>query len=187
MSQESGCGFAGSFIQGVNWSWRLFKTQLGRHLFMRLLARIRPLWAVGQLPYSISCHMGLSIGQLTTVLSKSASEKSQRKTALARQVTAYCNLFLEVIPHHLHSMLFDRTKFNLGTEGHWERKELLLGEHQTYSPSKVWIYVRVYFLAALGLRCCTQVFSSCSEEGLLLLVVLRLLTEAASLGSEHRL
>ena len=44
------------------------------------------------------------------------------------------------------------------------------------------------FLAALGLRCCAQAFSSCGERGLLFVVVRWLLIAAvASLVVEHRL
>ena len=43
------------------------------------------------------------------------------------------------------------------------------------------------FLAALGLRCCAQAFSSCGERGLLSVAVRGLLTAAASLVAEHRL
>ena len=43
------------------------------------------------------------------------------------------------------------------------------------------------FLAALGLRCCTWAFSSCSEQGLLFIAVRRLLIAVASLAVEHRL
>ena len=43
------------------------------------------------------------------------------------------------------------------------------------------------FLAALGLRCCTQAFSSCSEKGLLFVVVRGLLIAVASLVVEHGL
>ena len=43
------------------------------------------------------------------------------------------------------------------------------------------------FLAALGLRCCLRAFSSCSEQGLLFVVVRRLLTAVASLVAEHGL
>ena len=41
------------------------------------------------------------------------------------------------------------------------------------------------FLAALGLRCCAQAFSSCSELGLLFVVVRGLLIAVASLVAEH--
>ena len=43
------------------------------------------------------------------------------------------------------------------------------------------------FLAVLGLRCCAQAFSSCSEWGLLFVVVRRLLIAVASLLAEHGL
>ena len=43
------------------------------------------------------------------------------------------------------------------------------------------------FLAALGLRYCTCVFSSCGEWGLLFIVVRGLLIVVASLVAEHRL
>ena len=43
------------------------------------------------------------------------------------------------------------------------------------------------FLAALGLRCCTQAFCSCGEQGLLFVVVHGLLIAVASLVVEHGL
>ena len=43
------------------------------------------------------------------------------------------------------------------------------------------------FLAALGLRCCSQAFSSCGEQGPLLVVVRGPLTVAASPVAEHGL
>ena len=43
------------------------------------------------------------------------------------------------------------------------------------------------FLAALGLRCCTWAFSSYGEQGLLFVVVHRLLIAVASLVAEHGL
>ena len=49
------------------------------------------------------------------------------------------------------------------------------------------IYFIYLFLAALGLRCCMQAFSSCGERGLLLVVVCGLLTAVASLVAEHGL
>ena len=42
-------------------------------------------------------------------------------------------------------------------------------------------------MAAQGLCCCSQASSSCSEQGLFLLVVCRLLVAMASLVAEHRL
>ena len=41
------------------------------------------------------------------------------------------------------------------------------------------------FLAALGLRRCTRAFSSCDEQGPLLVVVARLLIAVASLVAQH--
>ena len=49
------------------------------------------------------------------------------------------------------------------------------------------IYFIYLFLAALGLRCCMQAFSSCSEWGLLLVAVRGLLIAVASLVAEHGL
>ena len=45
----------------------------------------------------------------------------------------------------------------------------------------------IYFLAVLGLRCCTQAFSSCGEPGLLFVAVCGLLIAVASLVVEHGL
>ena len=50
------------------------------------------------------------------------------------------------------------------------------------------IYLFIYlFMAALGLRCCPRVFSSCGEQGLLFVVVRGLLIVVASLVEEHGL
>ena len=50
------------------------------------------------------------------------------------------------------------------------------------------IYLFIYlFLAALGLHCCAQAFSSCSEQWLLFVAVRGLLITVASLVVEHRL
>ena len=50
------------------------------------------------------------------------------------------------------------------------------------------MYLCIYlFLAALGLGCCTQAFSSCGERGLLFVVVRVLLIVVASLLAEHGL
>ena len=51
------------------------------------------------------------------------------------------------------------------------------------------VYLCIYvciFLAALGLRCCAWVLSSCGKHGLLFIVVRGLLISVASLG-EHEL
>ena len=52
------------------------------------------------------------------------------------------------------------------------------------SFKKIFIYS---FLAVLGLHCCTRAFSSCGEQGLLLVAVRGLLIAVASLVVEHRL
>ena len=49
------------------------------------------------------------------------------------------------------------------------------------------VYFIYLFLAALGLCCCVQAFSSCSERGLLFVAVRGLLTAVASLVVEHGL
>ena len=42
-------------------------------------------------------------------------------------------------------------------------------------------------MAAFGLRCCTRAFSSCGEQGLLLVAVRGLLIAVAFLVAEHGL
>ena len=49
------------------------------------------------------------------------------------------------------------------------------------------IYLIYLFLTALGLRCCVQAFSSCTEWGLLFIAVRGLLIAVASLVAEHGL
>ena len=49
------------------------------------------------------------------------------------------------------------------------------------------IYFIYLFLAALGLRCCMQAFSSCHEQGLLFIAVHGLLIVVASLVAKHGL
>ena len=50
------------------------------------------------------------------------------------------------------------------------------------------LYLLIYlFLAALGLRCCVQAFSSCGEQGLLFIAVRMLLIAVVSLVAEHGL
>ena len=68
-----------------------------------------------------------------------------------------------------------------------------MDNHISSRPSffPIQIFLKILFiyliLAALGLRCCTQAFSSCGEQGLLFVVVRRLLTEVACLVAEHGL
>ena len=50
------------------------------------------------------------------------------------------------------------------------------------------IYFLIYlFLAVFSLRCCMRTFSTCSERGLLFVMVRRLLVAVASLIVEHGL
>ena len=49
------------------------------------------------------------------------------------------------------------------------------------------LLVFFFFLAVLGLRCCTQAFSSCGERGLLFVAVRGLLIAVASLVVEQGL
>ena len=52
----------------------------------------------------------------------------------------------------------------------------------------LFIYLFIYlFLAALGLHCCAQAFSSCGKQGLLFVAVRRLVIVVASLVAEHGL
>ena len=51
----------------------------------------------------------------------------------------------------------------------------------------VFLGIKAFCLAVLGLSCCAWAFSSCSERGLLFAVVLGLLIAVASLVAEHRL
>ena len=48
-------------------------------------------------------------------------------------------------------------------------------------------FIYLFILAALGLCCCARAFSSCSEQGLFVVVVRGLLTAVASLVAEHGL
>ena len=45
---------------------------------------------------------------------------------------------------------------------------------------KTFLFYVYLLLAALGLRCCTRAFSTCGEQGLLFVVVRRLLVAVAS-------
>ena len=49
------------------------------------------------------------------------------------------------------------------------------------------LFLHIYFLAVLGLRCCAWAFSSCGEQGLLFVAVHGFLTAVASLVAEHGL
>ena len=66
---------------------------------------------------------------------------------------------------------------------------LLLCRVEPISPpvSFFFFFSFIYFLAVLGLHCCTWAFSSCCEQGLLFVVVRGLLIAVASLVAEHGL
>ena len=49
------------------------------------------------------------------------------------------------------------------------------------------LFILFIYLAALSLRCCVWAFSSCGEQGLLLIAVHGLLIVVACLVAEHRL
>ena len=60
--------------------------------------------------------------------------------------------------------------------------------HTTFVSCSLYsLFYKNLFMAALGLHCCAQAFSSCGERGLLLVVVHRLLIAVASLVAEHGL
>ena len=61
------------------------------------------------------------------------------------------------------------------------------GSHVLFLFFYEFIYFIYLFLAALGLCCCAQAFSSCGEWGLLLVAVRGLLIAVASLVAEHGL
>ena len=64
-------------------------------------------------------------------------------------------------------------------------RNVCMRQHMIYFSECVFFFF--FFLAVLGLRCCTQAFSSCGEQGLLFLVMRRLLIAVASLVAEHGL
>ena len=56
-----------------------------------------------------------------------------------------------------------------------------------YLSIYLFVCLFIYLLAALGLHCCAQAFSSCGEQGLLFVAVCGLLTVVVSLVAEHGL
>ena len=54
-------------------------------------------------------------------------------------------------------------------------------------PLKKKMFIYLLFLAALGLCCCAQAFSSCGEQGLLFVAMRGLPIAVASLVAEHGL
>ena len=68
----------------------------------------------------------------------------------------------------------------------WDLKKIILGGFlYIFLFFNKFIYFIYLFLAALGLCCCAQAFSSCGEQGLLFVAVCGLLTVVASLVVEH--
>ena len=60
--------------------------------------------------------------------------------------------------------------------------------HNRWSLNFIPFFFKIYlFLAALGVCCCAQAFSSCGERGLLFVAVRGLLIAVASLVAEHGL
>ena len=63
-------------------------------------------------------------------------------------------------------------------------KSQQVSRHFLFCFFKIYLFYLFLFLAVLGLRCCARAFSSCDEQGLLFIVVRRLLIPVASLA-EH--
>ena len=61
---------------------------------------------------------------------------------------------------------------------------MLINVYYIFILKKIFIYL---FLSALGLCYCAQAFSSCGEQGTLLVAVLRFLNPVASPAAEHGL
>ena len=57
----------------------------------------------------------------------------------------------------------------------------------TYTYTYIYVPLINFFLAVLGLRCCSRAFSSCGEGELLFVVVCGLLLAVASLVAQHGL
>ena len=60
-------------------------------------------------------------------------------------------------------------------------------QHLTYFAAASFFFLISLFLAALGLHCYVQAFSSCSERGLLFVAMRGLLIAVASLVEERGL
>ena len=66
-------------------------------------------------------------------------------------------------------------------------------QHRAHTGRRLKVYffflinLFILFLAALGLPCCTQAFSSCSEQGLPFVAMRGLLIAVASLVAAHGL
>ena len=82
----------------------------------------------------------------------------------------------------------------MSSQGEWNKEEVslpLLRRPQSYGlgphPYDLTGLFFFFFLAVLGLCCCAQALSRCSEQGLLFLAVRGLLIVVASLVAEHGL
>ena len=62
-----------------------------------------------------------------------------------------------------------------------------IGLHVSFLKINLFIYLFILILAVLGLRCCAQAFSSCSQWELLFVVERQPLTVVVSPAVEHRL
>ena len=74
----------------------------------------------------------------------------------------------------------------IGNVEHW-KISLVLSFTIFLKMNNRFLFVCLFVLAALDLRCCTWAFSSCGERGLLFVVVRGLLTAVASLVAGHGL
>ena len=102
----------------------------------------------------------------------------------------YQNILEIILYQFIESLIFLNVRFNII----FKKKNFL---HACPPQSEIlfplfifnkFIYLFIYlFLAALGLGCCTQAFSSCGERGLLFIAVHGLLIVVTSLVAEHGL
>ena len=106
-----------------------------------------------------------------------------------RNVTLFCILVL--YPETLQNLfvltfLIESLGFSIFNICHLQIVKVLLLLLFFYFLN-LFIYLIYLFLAALGLRCCAQAFSSCGERGLLFIAVRGFLITVASLVVEHGL
>ena len=77
------------------------------------------------------------------------------------------------------------TKASQGNSREYRPSALFQALQSDQPTFQSWLKYFLFFLAELGLHCCTWAFSSCGEQGLLFIVVLGLLTAVASLIVQH--
>ena len=70
--------------------------------------------------------------------------------------------------------------------GNFRRDGRQVGEDAFLFLKKKFLFIYL-FLAALGLLCCLQAFSSCGEQGVLFVAVRGLLIAVSSLVAKHSL